>query len=123
MKFIGGATLIQVSEHYRIDLETVREFADYGLYPTAIVDGEIGIEAGGLDRLRKVISLHRALGINKEGIEAVLGLRERIAALEGEIESMSTELLTLRRRLGREETETLERLGLLVEADSRAWPS
>jgi len=123
MKNPSGVTLIQVSEYYRIDLEIVREFAEYGLYPTVIVDGEIGIEAGGLDRLRKVISLHRALGINKEGIEAVLGLRERIAGLEEEISAMATELIALKRRLGSEETEALERLGLLVEVDSCASPS
>ena len=123
MKNPSGVTLVQVSEYYSIDIETVREFAEYGLYPTALFDGEMGVADGGLERMKKVISLHRALGINKEGIEAVLGLRERIAGLEEEISAMATELIALKRRLGSEETEALERLGLLVEVDSCASPS
>jgi len=118
MKNPSGVTLVQVSEYYSIDIETVREFAEYGLYPTALFDGEMGVADGGLERMKKVISLHRALGINKEGIEAVLELRERITGLEGEVEGLTGEVLRLRRRIGIEDVEALERLGLLIEVDA-----
>jgi hypothetical protein len=118
MSGISGATYSQVSEHFRIELEIVRDFADFGLYPTVLIDGEPGIEAGEMERLRKVIGLHQALGINKEGIEAVLALRARIAGLEGEIEDLKREALRLKRRLRSEEAEPLERLGLFIEVDS-----
>jgi hypothetical protein len=118
MSGIRGATFSQVSEHFRIEIELVRDFADFGLYPTVLVDGEPGVDAKGSARLREVLSLHQALGINKEGIEAVLALRARIAGLEGEIEGLKYEVLKLKRRIGSEEAESLERLGLLIEADS-----
>ena len=113
----SGATLSRVGEYFRIDLEIVRDFSDFGLYPIALVDGEPGIEAEALERLGKVISLYRALGINKEGIEAVLALRGRVTELEGENEGLRREALRLKARLGDEETESLERLGLLIDID------
>lgn len=110
-------TLSQVGDYFHVDIDIVREFADFGLYPTVLVDEKLGIETSDLERLEKVISLHRALGINKEGIEAVLCLRSRISELEAEVELLRGEALRLRRRLEAEEPANLERLGLLIRID------
>ena len=112
-----GITLRRVCEYFRIDFEVVREFADYGLYPTVLCDGEMAIEAGNLDRLKRIISMHQAIGINKEGIEVILNLGERISGLQREIETLQNEVERLRRHLGPQEPETLKRLGLLIEID------
>ena len=111
-------TLRQASDYFRVDIELVRDFAEYGLYPTVLLDGEEGLDESGLERLKKVLSLHRSLGINKEGIEAVLGLRERITGLEAEIGRMQDEVRRLRRHLAGEDLESLARLGLVIEVDS-----
>ncbi len=47
-------TLSQVCEYYRFDLRLIRDLADFGLYPTVSIDGEIGIEKRNLPRLEKV---------------------------------------------------------------------
>jgi uncharacterized small protein (DUF1192 family) len=108
-------TLSQVCEYFRVDIEVVRDFADFGLYPTIATDGEIGIDTENLDKLWEIISLHRALGINKEGIEVILELREKISALQDEVESLRNEVEKLKGHLGSEDPETLKRLGLLIE--------
>jgi len=113
-------TLSQVCDYLGADIELVREFADFGLYPTVLLDDEVGVETRDLERLEKVISLHRALGINKEGIEAVLGLRERISELEAEVKALRAETQRLKRHLESENPESLERLGLLIQIDSLA---
>jgi hypothetical protein len=110
-------TLSQVCEYYRFDLGLIRDFADFGLYPTVSIDGEIGIEKRNLPRLEKVISLNRALGINKEGIDVVLDLREKISALQDEVELLRSEVAALRRSTWNEEPESLKSLGLLIDVD------
>jgi chaperone modulatory protein CbpM len=101
----GIVTLGRVCEHYRVDLELVRDFADFGLYRIVSSDGEAGIEERSLPRFEKVISLYRALGINKEGIDVVLELREKISELQAEIEFL------------RGGTESSRGLGLMIDVD------
>lgn len=108
-------TLRQVCEYFRVDIEVVRDFADFGLYPTVASGGEIGIDTEYLDRLEEIISLHRSLGINKEGIEVILELREKISELQDEVGSLRDEVARLRDSSRNEEPETLKRLGLLIE--------
>lgn len=110
-----GITLRQVCEYFHVDFEVVRGFAEFGLYPTVSCDGELGIDTRNLDRLKRIISLYQALGINKEGIEVILDLGERISGLQREVGTLRDEVERLRRRLGAEEPEALKRLGLLIE--------
>ena len=98
-------SLSQVCDYFHIDLELVRDFADFGLYPTVLFDDEIAIEAQSLDRLKRVISLNQSLGINKEGIEIVLDLRERISTLQDEVDLLQNEVSKLKRYLGGDESE------------------
>lgn len=110
-------TLGRVSEYYRVDLELIRDFADFGLYPTVSIDGEMGIEERSLPRLEKAISLNRALGINKEGIDVVLELRDAVSSLQGEVELLRAELAALRRSARDETPESLMSLGLLIDVE------
>ncbi|MHB0897203.1 MAG: chaperone modulator CbpM [Spirochaetales bacterium] len=107
--------LSEVCDFYHIDIEVIRDFSEFGLYPLAIVDGEAEIEAKYLDKLDAIIGLHRALGINKEGIDVILELRERVSGLQDEIESLRHEIGRLRSHIRDMEPETLERQGLLIE--------
>jgi uncharacterized small protein (DUF1192 family) len=112
-----GIALSQICDYFHVDLELVMDFADFGLYPTLVSDGQVGVAAQSLERLGKIISLHKALGINKEGIEVVLALRERVSELQLEIERLQNEVAGLKQNWGSEDPEALERLGLLIEID------
>jgi hypothetical protein len=115
MKDSGVITLSLACEYFRVDPGLVRDFADFGLIPVEVIHDEDVIEASNLDRLRKIISLHESLGINKEGIEVILGLRERISGLEEEVGALREEVARLKRFREAEEPETLRRCGLLIE--------
>lgn len=117
MKTQTTITLRQACDHYRIDFGIIRDFAEFGLYPTVFFEGEMGIEIQYLDKLERVISLHQALGINKEGIEVVLGLREKNEALQKKVERLEYEIEKMKRHLEHDEPDMLNRLGLLIEID------
>ncbi|MGO8692936.1 MAG: chaperone modulator CbpM [Rectinemataceae bacterium] len=114
-------TLSQVCEYFHIDPELIQDFAEFGLYPTVILDGEIAIQTENLDRLRKIISLHEALGINKEGIEIILDLREKISALQRQVELLQNEVNKLKRELRDEEPAVLKSKSLLIEISSESF--
>jgi len=110
-------SLGRICEYYRVDIELIRDFADFGLYSTVSLDGEIGIEERILPRLESIISLYQALGINKEGIEVILDLRKSIAALQDEVELLRSETAALKNSARNENPESLKSLGLLIDVD------
>ena len=112
----------RICDLLKVDLALVMDFADFGLYPTIVLEGRMGIEAQNLERLKSVISLHQALGINKEGIEVILELRARVADLQSEVDGLRGQVACLNRRAEGEEALELERLGLLIEIDAFEGP-
>jgi chaperone modulatory protein CbpM len=117
MKEPAVIALSQVCEYFRVDIEFVRDLSEFGLFPIVTYNEEFALEIENLERLREIISLHEAFGVNKEGIEIILRLRERIAGLQEEIAALRDET---KRPKGGEETEgleTLKRSGLLIEID------
>ena len=110
-------TLRLFCEYARVDFDLAREFAEYGLYPAVFSEDDIEIETRHLYEFRKIVDLHRTLGINKEGIEVILGLRKQICDLQEEVEHLRNEIEELNLHEGIEEPETLKRLGLLIEVE------
>lgn len=110
-------TLRQVCECYDIDPLIVRDFADFGLYPLNVVDGEFSIEVRYLERVEHIFSLHRSLGVNKEGIDIILELRAEITRLQEEMEKKLNEVSELKAFLRAEDPELLRNLGRLIEID------
>jgi hypothetical protein len=109
-------SLRRVSEYYRIDFQVVLEWAEFGLY-TALPGADPEIDIRTLGKLKRIISLHRDLGINKEGIEVILGLSQKVADLESEVEALRS--LVERQKTGwaAERAAELKRLGLFIEID------
>lgn len=110
-------TLRQVCESYHIELETIRDFADFGFYPIVLVGEEYGVETIYLDRLERVISLYQSLGINKEGIDIILELRGEITRLQQMIEEMQNETKKIKEYMCVDDPEALRNLGRLIEID------
>ena len=38
-----GIALSQICDYFHVDLELVMDFADFGLYPTLVSDGQVGV--------------------------------------------------------------------------------
>jgi len=97
-------TLEEVCECYHVDLEVIRDFGNFGLFPVVSVEGTFAIETRFLDRVERVLSLHRSLGINKEGIDNILELSAEISRLQDELEEFRHETRKLKAYLRTEDS-------------------
>ena len=107
MKAGDRISLRHISEIYRIDFALVLEWGEFGLYPMG-VEPDPSVDLPTMETLKRIISLHRALGVNKEGIEVILGLTQKIAGLEQELRSVRTKLEWQSRGWGTERPASLE---------------
>ncbi|MDP3178336.1 MAG: chaperone modulator CbpM [Spirochaetaceae bacterium] len=109
--------LDQLSEYFNIGIETIMEFSDFGLFPIIVHEGGPGIEPEVLGRFERIVDLHVALGVNKEGIDVILDLREKISGLLDEIEGLRGVIAELESHDEIKRLEMLSSQGLLIEIE------
>lgn len=103
-----------VAETYDIHPQTLRLYERHGLLVPARSAGNTRLyDRAAIRRLEQILTLTRDLGINLAGVEVILQLRDRLAALEGDLERLSAELeqSARDRRLGVERDKALVPLG------------
>ena len=86
----------EFADFHHVTTKLVHEFADFGLIEISHSDEKLFIPSDYLDKCERVIRLHRDLGVNKEGIEIILEMRQKHAELQ-------SELLRLRRKISKYE--------------------
>jgi DNA-binding transcriptional MerR regulator len=84
--------LTKVSELFHIREEVCREFAEFGLVRISFQENTPCFSREEIPRLLHIIHLYRDLGVNKEGIEVILPMRERIIHLQEKIETLTREI-------------------------------
>lgn len=85
-------TLIRLTYHdcaarFGLSETEVRDFVDFGLLGTDPAANTILDEP---DHLARLARLHHELGLNREGIEVVLAMRQRLLALQQEVQLLRT---------------------------------
>ena len=115
MTSIRAVSLDQVCRYFNIELEIMSGFAEFGLFPVIRDEGETSVEIRSLERMAEIVSLHQALGINKEGIEVILNLRGQIDRLKDEAQRLQFALESMKHCMGSEDPEELRRLGMLID--------
>jgi MerR family transcriptional regulator/heat shock protein HspR len=103
-----------VAETYGIHPQTLRLYERQGLLVPARSAGNTRLyDRTAIRRLEQILTLTRDLGINLAGVEVILQLRDRLAALERDLERITAELdqAARDRRLGVERDKALVPLG------------
>src|SRR5579872_1869498 len=76
-----------VSEQYQIHPQTLRLYEREGLLAPSRSDGNTRLYTDDdLERLEVILKLTRELGVNLAGVEIILNMREKMAAMQDQIE-------------------------------------
>jgi len=107
----------EFSSQHGIEVTLIREFAEFGLLHTHFEQNLECLMAEDVVHVQRLIRLYQDLGINKEGIDIILSMREQILSMQEELE-------TLRYKAQRLEQERNLRLmdlpytqGLIIDLD------
>ncbi len=79
-------------EEYQIEINLINDLEEFGLIETTIQNKNKYIDINQLERIEKIMRLQNDLNINNEGIEAVLGLLDKIDILNQEIRYLRNRL-------------------------------
>ena len=76
-----------VAERYSLHPQTLRLYEREGLLKPSRSDGNTRLYTDGdLERLEVILQLTRELGVNLAGVEIILNMREKMAAMQNEID-------------------------------------
>ncbi len=107
--------LRKVAERFDIDFEVCRQFADFGIVTTIVEDNTLYIEPEDVPTLRQAVSLYRDLGVNNEGIDVILMMRQRIIQLQEEVEQLTRRAEQLEKEYFQKNVEQARKQGLFFE--------
>jgi MerR family transcriptional regulator/heat shock protein HspR len=112
-----------VAEKYAIHPQTLRLYEREGLLKPSRSDGNTRLYTEeDLERLEVILELTRELGVNLAGVEIILNMREKMAAMQAQIEQFIAQLnVELARNIRPHEPETrmsLMRVASTVEPQS-----
>lgn len=79
-------------KEYEIEMHLIEDLEEFGLIQTIVYKENKYININELVTIEKVIRLHNELNINKEGIEVVLNLVEKVTNLQTEVNYLKNRL-------------------------------
>lgn len=82
-----------VADKYKIHPQTLRLYEREGLLKPSRSDGNTRLYTDeDLERLEVILELTRELGVNLAGVEIVLNMREKMSAMQAQIEQFVAQL-------------------------------
>lgn len=101
-----------VAEQYQIHPQTLRLYEREGLLAPSRSEGNTRLYTDDdLERLEVILKLTRELGVNLAGVEIILNMREKMEAMQDQIEqfvsTLNTELASHVRRPAQDEQRSL----------------
>ena len=108
----AGYMISAVAEQYEIHPQTLRLYEREGLLTPSRSDGNTRLYTDeDLERLEVILKLTRELGVNLAGVEIILNMREKMEAMqkqmEGFVETLNQEISQRNGRTRPPETNTL----------------
>jgi MerR family transcriptional regulator/heat shock protein HspR len=116
----GAYMISSVAEMYEIHPQTLRLYEREGLLQPSRTEGNTRLYTDeDLERLEVILKLTRELGVNLAGVEIILNMREKMAAMQRQMESfMRTLNEELSQRVASQRIETVNSLVPVIEINS-----
>jgi MerR family transcriptional regulator/heat shock protein HspR len=111
-----------VAEKYGLHPQTLRLYEREGLLKPSRSDGNTRLYTDDdLGRLEVILQLTRELGVNLAGVEIILNMREKMAAMQSQIEQFVSQLnVEIGRNIERVESEPRNTLIRVARVESAA---
>lgn len=77
---------------YQIELTLIEDLEDFGLIETIVHQDDKYVNKNQLADIEKIIRLHNELNINKEGIEIILDLLNKVNHINNEVKQLKDRL-------------------------------
>lgn len=81
--------------HHGVQVTLIREFADFGLVHLQEEAQKALVPEVEIEKLERMLRLYNELGINKEGVEIILNMRDQLVSLNSELETIRYRLKQL----------------------------
>lgn len=107
----------EFSSQHGVEVTLIREFAEFGLVQMHIQQNLECLIADDIAHVRRLIRLYQDLGINKEGIDIILSMREQIMNLQQELESLRYKAQRLEQERHQQLTDFPSIQGLIIDLD------
>jgi hypothetical protein len=104
-----------VSSLYHVEIDVLKDWAEYGLITVRILGGTEGVAAEELRSIRRMVALYRELGVNKEGIEIILAMQNRILEMGRELDALHYKVDQLERDQRLRCLEIPREMGLIID--------
>jgi DNA-binding transcriptional MerR regulator len=92
-------TIEEFADFHQVTTELIKEFADFGLINMIQVERQYCIDTGHIERCERAIRIYKDLGVNKEGIEIILDMREKHAQMQQELRWLRHQLKKHEKRM------------------------
>jgi chaperone modulatory protein CbpM len=107
----------EFSSQYGVEVTLIREFAEFGLLQTHFEQNLECLVTDDVAHVQRLIRLYQDLGINKEGIDIILSMREQIMNLQHELESLRYKAQRLEQERHQRLTDFPSIQGLIIDLD------
>jgi DNA-binding transcriptional MerR regulator len=107
----------EFSSQYGVEVTLIKEFAEFGLLHTHYQQNLEYLEADDLAHVQRLIRLYQDLGINKEGIDIILSMREQILSLQQELQNLRYKAQRLEQERHQRLTDFPSIQGLIIDLD------
>ncbi|WP_236980546.1 chaperone modulator CbpM [Membranihabitans maritimus] len=78
----------EIMEYHRVNRSEIRELEYHGLVEIIKIEEEECIPPAELDNFERIIRLYKELGVNPQGIDVIVRLREQIIELKNELRQL-----------------------------------
>jgi chaperone modulatory protein CbpM len=108
-------TLEEFSELCELEIDFIRDLAQFGLVQVIVREEKEEIDSGNLDCVQIIKRLYFDLGVNKEGIEIILDMRNQILELQKRVGDLTNEIKRLNKEQKFRNIEILLEKGLMID--------
>lgn len=84
--------VVQLCEHYRIEVSFFQELHEVGLINLVVVEHNRCLHQEDLGAVERMMRIHQELGVNIAGVDVILNLMQRMEALKTELNGVRNRL-------------------------------